>query len=229
MREFKAQKKLIDIAFENAKLPKNHQGYKIYKALVFHRFFEVLSNAYPIFYEEVDKKRFEKIIYEFMRYGAKSEVMWKLPNEFRTFVKKHKKFQEIPYVNELLWFEWVEVALMMRNYKSQKEKKFSYSKNYKLNSSVLLKKLDYKVFEKESYDKKGEYYLLAYYDFNDLQVYYREISLPMYMFLKELNKNGLNQAINLIAKKSKQTKKEVKEFFKASLEELINLRILKRI
>ncbi len=60
MREFNAQKKLMDIAFENVKLPKNHQGYKVYKALVFHRFFEVLSNAYPVFYKIVDKKDLKK-------------------------------------------------------------------------------------------------------------------------------------------------------------------------
>lgn len=84
-------------------------------------------------------------------------------------------------------------------------------------------------FEDGSYDKKGEYYLLAYYDFNDFQVYYREISRPMYLFLKELDKHSLQKAIKLIADMSDEKKKAVKEFFKEPLEELVGLNILKRI
>ncbi len=164
-----------------------------------------------------------------MRYGAKTEVMWKLANEFRIFVKKEKKFKDIPYVNELLWFEWVEVELMMKNYKPKKGKKFSFKNEYELNSNTLLKKLKYKVFEQGNYDKKGEYYLLAYYDFDDYQVYYREISILMFLFLKELNKNGIKKAVSLIAKMSEQKKKEVKEFFNETLNELVSLNILKRI
>ena len=83
MREINAQKQLIDIAFENCAIPANHTGFLVYKELVFHRFFEVLSNAFPVFYEEVERERFEKVIYEFMKYGAKTPVVWKLADEFR--------------------------------------------------------------------------------------------------------------------------------------------------
>lgn len=229
MRELNAQKELVDIAFANKKLPKNSQGLKIYKSLVLHRFFEVLSNGYPIFFQKISEKRFEKIVYEFMRYGAKSTVMWKMPDEFRKFIKKSKVLKDIPYINDLLWFEWIEVELMMKNYKLQKSKKFSFKNEYKLNKNSILKKLKYKVFEDGSYDKKGEYYLLAYYDFNDYQVYYREISELMYLFLKELDKNGLKKAIKSIADMSDEKKKSVKEFFKEPLDELVSLNILKRI
>jgi len=229
MRELNAQKEIVDIAFVNKKLPKDSQGLKIYKSLVFHRFYEVLSNGYPIFFQTISEKKFEKLIYDFMRYGAKSTVMWKMPNEFRKFVKKSKVLKEVPYINDLLWFEWIEVALMMKNYKLQKKTKFSFKNEYKLNNNTILKKLQYKVFEDGGYDKKGEYYLLAYYDFNDFQVYYREIALPMYLFLKELDKNGLQKAIKLIADMSDEKKKAVKEFFKEPLEELVGLNIMKRI
>lgn len=229
MRELNAQKELVDIAFANKKLPEDAQGLKIYKSLVLHRFYEVLSNGYPLFFEQVSEERFEKLVYEFMQYGAKSTVMWKMPNEFRKFVKKSKVLKDIPYINDLLWFEWIEVELMMNNYKLQKSKKFSFNNEYKLNKNSILKKLKYKVFEDGSYDKEGEYYLLAYYDFNEYQVFYREISLPMYLFLKELNKNGLQKAIKLIADMSDEKKKAVKEFFSEPLDELVGLNILKRI
>jgi len=229
MRELNAQKELVDIAFANIKLPDKPQGLKVYKSLVLHRFYEVLSNGFPIFYNEIDEKEFEKVVYKFMQYGAKSTVMWKMPNEFRRFIKKSKILKDIPYINDLLWFEWIEVELMMKNYKLQKLSKFSFKNEYKLSKSSVLKKLKYKVFEKGSYNSKGEYYLLAYYDFNDFQVYYREISLPLYLFLKEINKNGLQGAIKLIATMSDEKKKAVKTLFQEPLEELVNLNVIERI
>ena len=229
MRELNAQKELVNIAFANKKLPKDSQGLKIYKSLVMHRFFEVLSNGFPIFFSQIDDKRFEKIIYKFMQYGAKSTAMWKMPNEFRKFIKKSKVLKDTPYINDLLWFEWIEVELMMKNYKLQKKKKFSFQNEYKLNKSTVLKKLKYRVFEDGNHDEKGEYYLLAYYDFNDFQVYYREISELMYLFLSELDKHGLKKAIKSIANKSEEKKNVVKEFFKKPLNELVSLNIMKRI
>jgi hypothetical protein len=229
MRELNAQKMLVDVAFENIELPKDEQGLKVYKSLVLHRFYEVISNGFPLFFKSIDKERFRDIVYEFMKYGAKSTVMWKMPNEFRKFVKKSKILKDIAHINDLLWFEWIEVELMMKNYKLPKQKKFSFKNEYKLNSSAVLKKLKYRVFEEGSFEKKGEYYLIAYYDFNDYQVYYREISSLMYLFIKELDKNGIQKAVKFIAKESGEGKKEVKEFFKETLKELVSLNIIKRI
>ena len=227
MRELKEQVKLVNIAFETSKAPKNHQGFKIYKSLVYHRFFEVLSNAYPLWYEEVEKKRFKKAIYKFMQHGAKSDVVWKMPNEFRKFIKKSKLFNDIPYLNDLLWFEWIEVELVMKNYKKEKLKKFSYSFEYKLSNSSVLKKLKHKVYKKECFNEKGEYYLLAYYDFRDYEVYFREISEVLYLFLKELKKSGLKKAIKKVAKLSQSKQKEVESFLKDALSELVQIRVIK--
>ena len=229
MHELNEQKKLTNIVFEKDEQPPNHQGFKIYKALVFHRFFEVLSNAYPLWYKIVDKGRFKKALYEFMRYGAKSDVVWKMPNEFRKFIKKSKLFEDTLYLNELLWFEWIEVELMMKNYKKEKEKKFSYSFEYKLSDSSVLKKLKYKVYKKECFNEKGEYYLLAYYDFEDYEVYFREISEVLYLFLKELKKSGLKKAIKRVAKLSQSRQKEVKSFLKDALCELVKIRVIERV
>jgi hypothetical protein len=227
MREFNEQKKLVDVAFENAKLPVDVQGYKVYKALVFHRFFEVLSNAFPLWYEEVNKEKFKKSLYEFMRYGAKSDVMWEMPNEYRKFLKKSKFFKETKYLNDLLWFEWIEVKLMMKSSKSKKIKKFSFKNEYKLSSSACVKKLKYKVFEKGSFNEKSNFYLLAYYDFDEEMVFYREISELLYLFLKELEKKGLKSAIKKIALSSQESKTKVKEFFKTTLEELCEKHVIR--
>ncbi len=202
------------------------KGKKVYKSLVFKVFFDALSSAYPLFYAIVKREEFENIVREFMSYGAKSIEMWKMPNEFRKFVKKYKKFRSIAFTDDLLWFEWVEVELMMKNYMLFKPEKFSYKNSYRLSKSAILKKLKYRVFEEGNFEKKETCYLLAYYDFGLYKVFYREISLVMYLFLRELDKKGLKKAINLIAKESAQETKDVKSFFKESLQELVELKIL---
>lgn len=203
---------------------KNEQ--KVYSSLVKKVFFDALSSAYPLFYEEVDKKKFEKIVCEFMRYGAKNAKMWKMPNEFRIFIKKKKLFREIAYVDDLLWFEWSEVKLMMKNYKTGLPQKFSYENEYRLSKSCVLKKLKYRVFEKGNFEEKGMYYLLGFYDFSEYRIVYKEISLLLYIFLKKMNKIGLKEAIKFISKKSEQSKKEVKKFFIETLDDLSLKQIL---
>ena len=204
---------------------KNEQ--KVYSSLVKKVFFDALSSAYPLFSKEVSKKKFEKIVCKFMQHGAKNVKMWKMPNEFRLFVKKKKLFREIAYVDDLLWFEWSEVKLMMKNYKTQLVQEFSYKNEYKLSKSCVIKKLKYRVFEKGNFTKKGKFYLLAYYNMSEYRVLYVEISQVMYLFLKNLKKNGMKYSIKKIAKMSEQKKKEVKEFLENTLKELLIKGVIK--
>ncbi len=150
-----------------------------------------------------------------------------MPNEFRLFIKQKKLFREIVYVDDLLWFEWSEVKLMMKNYKIQLPQKFSYKNEYRLSKSCVIKKLKYRVFEKGNFDKKEDYYLLGFYDFKNYRVVYREISIALYLLLKKMDKKGIKKAIKHIVKMSEQSKKEVKEFFEDTLYELNNLQVLK--
>jgi len=203
---------------------KNEQ--KVYSSLVKKVFFDALSSAYPLFYKEVDKKKFEKIVCKFMQHGAKNIKMWKMPNEFRLFIKKKKLFREIAYVDDLLWFEWSEVKLMMKNYKTGLPQKFSYKNEYKLSKSCVMKKLKYRVFEKGSFEEKGTYYLLGFYDFMEYRIVYKEISFPLYIFLKKMDKTGLKKTRKSISEMSDQSKKDVKKFFRDTLNELNSLHVL---
>jgi|LGOV01.1.fsa_nt_gb hypothetical protein len=219
------QQNLLHVAF-NKKIPSS-DGERVYQKLVFKVFFDALSSAYPLFYAKVDKKEFEDAVYEFMQFGAKSIEMWQMPNEFRKFVKKEKKFRSLVYTDELMWFEWSEMKLVMKDYKTQLPQEFSFKNEYKLSKSCVVKKLKYKVFEQGSYDKKDEYCLLGFYDFINSRVIYREISLPLYLFLKKTDKKGVKKAIKSIVKMSEQSKKKVKKFFEDTLNELTTLQILR--
>lgn len=228
MHEYELQKEIVQVAFSKAPLPSKHKGLQAYKFLVEYRFFEVLHNAYPLFSQIVDTKRFEEVVTAFMQYGARSNLMWKTPNEFRKFIKKYKYFSDIPYVHDLLWFEWEEVALMMKDYKTIKPTTFSWKNNYTLSPSATLKRLSYKVFEPKTYEQKGRFFLLAYYDFDQKRVFYRQIAEPLYLFLKTLKKEGLNGAVEYICQLSGESKKDVKAIFRPSLEELIILQVIQR-
>ncbi|MBE0496284.1 MAG: putative DNA-binding domain-containing protein [Campylobacterales bacterium] len=228
MPAYKHQKDLVSVAFGQQPVPKGNKGLQAYKFLVEYRFFEVLNNAYPLFTQHVDAARFEEVVIAFMRYGARAPFMWKVPNEFRTFIKKQKHFSHLPYVHDLLWFEWTEVALMMKNYHPQKHASFSWKNPYTLSPSAVLKKLSYRVFEEGAYAQKGEYFLLAYYDFDKKRVFYRELAPPLYLFLKALKQGGVHNALETICRLSDETPTAVKAFFEPPLTELLSLHIIQR-
>lgn len=214
--------------FSNALVRKKDENNAInlYKDLVFHRFNEVLTNANPILKETISKKRFEKLIEEFMQSGAKTDLIWQLPNEFRSFIKPKKDLEkELPFINDLLWFEWIEVKLIMNNYKDFKKDDFNLKSSYKLSKGARIKRLSFKVFEKD-FKTKGEYFLIAYYDLEKLEVIYREISSFMYQFLKKISKMSVNNALKEEAKKHKINKKELSEILIEPLKELCSLGVL---
>lgn len=229
MREIDAQKSLVSIAFAQSAMPViDSQGLSVYKELVFHRFFETLSNAFPIFYSIIEKQKFRELIYKFMQSGAKTTVMWRLPNEFRLFIKKEKLLRDIVFVDDLLWYEWIEIYLLMQTPGNFSDREFSWEDEYTLNQNAYIKKLNFRVFEPEHYEQKGEFYLLAYYDLNDFRVYYREISLLMYLFLQRLKSKGLDNALCYIAAMSDEAKPVVQEFFQESLKELLALQVIRQ-
>ncbi len=199
---------------------------KVYQELVFHRFFEVITNANPILNSLIGEKKFEKVIAKFIKDGAKTDLIWQLPNEFRKYVKNNRTiFKDMPYIDDLLWFEWIEIELFMKDYSSFKKNKFDMKNSYKLSYGAKLKKLSYKVYEKE-FKTKDKYTLLAYYDQNLKEVIYREISPFMYDFLKLIGKMSIKDAIKDTSKKYELEAKDLKEILVEPLKELCSLGVL---
>lgn len=227
MNEFLKQSSFFTKTISSKK-SKNQKALNLYKDLVFHRFNEVLSNANPIFYENIETKKFEKLVREFMKSGAKTDLIWQVPNEFRTFIKKQKEIKKkFPYIDDLLWFEWIEIKLLMQDYTNFKYSKFSKKSSYRLSKSAKIKKLSYKVYERD-FETKGEFYLLSYYDFEKYEVIYREISEFMYVFLKLISKMSIDEALSKSAKENKISKKELNEVLKEPLKQLCSLGILSK-
>jgi hypothetical protein len=227
MSDIKKQKIFVNKVIDITKTKKaEKKQIELYKELVHHRFFEVLSNANPIFNSLIKKKRFKKIVTNFIQSGARTDFIWQLPNEFRKFVKNNKNlFKDMDYVDDLLWFEWIEIKLFMKDYSRFKKSKFDTSYLYDISKSAKIKKLSYKVYEKE-FTTVGEYCVLAYYDLNLEEVVYREISPFMYEFLKLIPKLSIKKSILQISKKYKLDSKELKAILMQPLKELCSLGVL---
>ena len=136
----------------------------VYQKLVFMRYEEVIKNSIPLFVDEVSQKELEKCINLFMKDTPETPFVWQVPNDFRKFVKKQKLFHDRKYLYELLYYDWIEIEIYMKEYKLKKQKKFSWKNSYKLSNSARIKTFQYDLINKK-YDAKRENYLVIYYDF----------------------------------------------------------------
>lgn len=227
MSDINKQKIFVDKVIDKTKALENEKkAIDLYKELVHYRFFEVISNANPIFYSQIKEKKLRKLIVKFIQSGAKTDLIWQLPNEFRIFVKKQRKlFIKMPYLNDLLWFEWIELKLFMKDYSRFKISKFRFKDSYTLSKSAKIKQLSYKVYERE-FNTYGQYFVLAYYDLEEQEVKYREISDFMFEFLKQLKKDTLIHAIRYMSDKYELEFKDTKEILKEPLKELCSLGVI---
>jgi len=200
---------------------------KVYQELVYYRFFEVISNAYPIFYALVDKSLLEKNIYLFMQSLPKTEYIWKMADQWRKFVKKEQLFRELNAVDDLLLYEWVEVKLMMKAYKKHTADTFSWDETYHMSNSVFLMEQSYDILNAE-YKTKGEFYILAYYDFAEHQVMYREINAFVFHFLHNIKGDSIEKKLNLFCMKHDVSVEEAKHTLEEALSTLVKVQVIRK-
>jgi len=228
MDERKIQKNFIDQIKGKKKLQEKSIG--VYKYLVHHSFFDVLVNAFPELYKIIKKKKlekeFDKSIFKFMQTNAFSPYMWQMPNEYRKFIKKSKFFSTIPYIHDLLHFEYSELFIFMQKKAKNKKQPFKITKRYKLSKNIVLYKYNYDVIEK-NFDKKEKTYLLGYFDYSLEEVVYRPIDRLLYHFLKTINKEeNIKVNIRIFFRKNKIAYKDYAKSFEVVLEELFQQKVL---
>lgn len=226
MNERKIQKNFIDQIKGRKKVEKKSIG--VYKYLVHHSFFEVLTNAYPEFYQIIQNKNleneFNKSIYKFMQTKALCPYIWKMPNEYRKFLKKSRYFQNLQYVQDLLRFEYSELFIFMQKETKQKHT-FKMSNKYKISKAITLDKYKYDVVNK-LFDAPKELYLLGYFDNNVQEVVYRPLNSVLYSFLKSINKKlSLKNNLQKFLKKNKISYKKYAIEFQTAFEELYTQKV----
>lgn len=87
-----------------------------YKRLVNNVVFGTISQAFPIAQKVLSAEEWKYMLHNFfIEHDAQTPILWQLPNEFYTYVKKQDYAAELkkPWLNELLWFEWLEIEVHM--------------------------------------------------------------------------------------------------------------------
>ena len=226
----KSLEKDIEKRFFNNLLEQN-EGFEntainVYQKLVFMRYLEVIKNSFPLFIDEISEKKLESSVKFFMKETPETPFVWQIPNDFRKFVKKNKIFNDKKYLYELMYYDWIEIEIYMKEYKFKKQKKFSYKNNYVLSKSARIKRFDFDIINKE-YKVKRENFVIIYHDFQSNEVVYREINQLIYVLIKSLNKKqSLQDILKEICKENEIDFKEAKALLKEPLEVLFDNKVL---
>jgi len=228
MDERKNQKNFIEQVKGKRKVQKESIG--VYKYLVHHSFFDVLINAYPEFYKIIQEKNlqkeFDKSIFKFMQTDAFTPYIWQMPNEYRKFVKRAKYFKKLPYIHDLLRFEYSELFIFMQKKEKKKKHPFNITRRYKLSKNIIMHRYNYDVASK-NYTNKNKTYILGYFDYKLDEVVYRPLDKFLYTYLKTMDKEeNLKVNLRIFFKKNKLAYKDYAKIFEKALEELFLQKVL---
>jgi hypothetical protein len=221
------QERFFDI-LKNQKENKTSNAFKIYQKLVYYRYEEIIQSTFSYFIKYVSSEELEDSIYKFLKNPPKTQFVWKIANDYRKFVKEHKLFEDRSYLYELLYFEWIEVELYMKEYKEQKDYKFSWEYSYEIAQSARIREYKYDIIGSK-YEEERENYLIIYFDFENNKVLYREINQFIYVLIKRLKQGTLKQVLNQLCIDNDIELDDAKNILEEPLQELILNKALSRI
>ena len=206
----------------NQKDNPSSNAYGVYQKLVFYRFEEIIKNNFLEFVKHISEKELEDTIYAFLQNPPNTPFVWQIANDYQKFVKKERLFHDRKYLYELLYFDWIEVEIEMKEYKEQKESKFSWKNSYKLAPSARVKKFKYDIINKD-FETKRENYLIIYFDFEQNEVLFREINQFIYVLVKRLDKKeSLEKTLKTLCKENELELEDAKTALEEALKELIS-------
>jgi hypothetical protein len=222
------QDRFFDILTEQKKNP-NKSAYGVYQKLVFYRFEEIVKTTFLEFCKHISEDELEKNLYEFLKNPPSTPYVWQIANDYRKFVKKRKLFHDRKYLYELLYIDWIEVEIYMKEYKKIKKTNFNWDNAYKLSPSARLKRFDFDVINKE-YKTPRENFLVIYYDYKSDEVLFREINQFLYVLIQKINKKySISSFLKVLCKENEIDFKEAKEILEEPLKELISSKAIYKV
>lgn len=222
------QKRFIDLV-ENQKDKKASNAFGIYQKLVFYRYEEIIKNTFIEYCKLVSEKKLNETLYKFIKNPPKTPFVWQIAKDYMKFLKKNKYFKNKKYLHEILYFDWVELELIMKEYKDCETSMFSWDNMYILNENTRLKKFKYDIIL-GNFKEKRVNYVLIYYDFNENEVFYREINELIFFILKALKSNKpISLTLKSICKKYDIDFNEAVEVLDSTFHELVNLKVLVKV
>jgi len=222
--EREVQERFLEI-IKNQKENKSTNAFRVYQKLVFYRYEEIVKSTFVQFLNHISENELEKTIYEFLKNPPKTEFVWKIANDYRKFAKKQKFFHNRKYLYELLYFDWIEVEIYMKEYNLEEIDEFSWANTYTLSPSARIKNFDFDIINGNP-EEKRENYLIIYYDFNSDEVLFREINQFIYVLISKLEEGTLEEVLKQLCIENEIDLEEAKEILQEPLKELILNRAL---
>jgi hypothetical protein len=189
-RDGKEPEGLIDI---------NQKNLFQYRRLVFNIINDILETSYPIAYSFLDRKVWEDTVFDFfIEHKCQTAQVWRMPFEFYGYCVENKLQEKlgIPFLNDLLYFEWLEMEVhTMEDIEYPKVKKEGdwMSEVIALNPEHKIIPLTYPVHTTspgpELEQKVGNYFLLIYREKETGHVHFVDLSM-FYVYILENIKNG---------------------------------------
>ena len=185
-----------------------------YRRLIFNVLDGTFERAYPIFRRVVSEEAWKKVVRDFqINHDAKETRIWMLPFEFYDFCKANNYGQKLnrPYLNDLLYFEWIEIEIHTMPDKvipEFKEVGDLLDDRLIINPEYKLIHLNYPVHNTSKdklIKKKGNYFILVYREQENLDVRFFEFS-TFFALVFELIVNHNYTGRNALIEAAKQFK-----------------------
>lgn len=87
-----------------------------YRRLVYNVVDDSLQSAYPLTYNFLEETAWDDLVQRFFsEHSCQSPQVWYMPKELYEYMTavQHPLLEKYPFLQELLWFEWLEVQLFM--------------------------------------------------------------------------------------------------------------------
>lgn len=230
MLEREVQERLIDFISAKTQIPDEaNNPIRIYKELVHYRFDEVIRNAMPDFSQVLGEERLDGLIYGFIRSKPQTPFVWQIPALFMKYLLDFNLVDDIPYAHDLMWFESIEVELLMGQYDKPVEEAFDWNKNFSLSKSMKMKVLHHAV-NQEQFEEVDGHPLIMYYHFQEYSVYFQEVTPFMHRFLGYLENMLPQEALMCICTDFQiEEENEVKALLQEPLDEFTKLNIITNV
>lgn len=196
-------------------LPSNIQ---LYHKLVLNVIEDTLQNAYPITHQLLTQEEWDSLVKEFFAtHACQSNQIWSMPKEFYEWLVRSNTpiLEKYIFLDELLWFEWIELDMFMMDDQIISHTKFGdilFSKLI-LNPEHRLLSFKFPVHLKNCEDisvsDKANYFVLANRNSNG-DILFNEISAPVVRLIEYLE-GGAFSIAELIEKFQNEFQLELTE------------------
>lgn len=164
-----------------------------YRRLVFNVVKDALETTYPIAFKYIKSEIWDTLVYNFFsQHHCQHPQVWRMPEEFYNFCKKanYAELFKLPYLNDLLYFEWLEAEMYVMEDKQYPEFIDSIDwlkEKIAINPEHKIIKLCYPVhlqIPEEALKNKGNHFLLLYREKESGRVQFVSLSV-LFTFLVE--------------------------------------------